>query len=132
MKTVNTSGKRKRAIARVSITKGNGRVYINKKPLEIHSPEMARNKIMEPLLLIDSKASKIDVKINVEGGGVMGQADASRTALARGIVEFFGDDNIYKMYKEYDRTLLVNDVRRKLPKLPLGRGARKKRQKSYR
>ena len=132
MKVVNTSGKRKTAVARASIRKGTGRIRINKMPVEIYNPELARIKVMEPLMLIGDKAKNVDVDINVRGGGVMGQAEASRTALARAIVEFFQDETLENTFKEYDRTLLVNDVRRKLPKLPLGRGARKRRQKSYR
>ncbi len=62
----------------------------------------------------------------------MGQAEAARTAIARGLVEFTGDDELKEKYLVFDRTLLVPDVRRKLPKKQLGRGARKKRQKSYR
>ncbi len=62
----------------------------------------------------------------------MGQAEAARTAIARGIVEWFNDDELQKLFQNYDRALLVNDTRRKEPKHPMGRGARKKRQKSYR
>jgi small subunit ribosomal protein S9 len=47
-------------------------------------------------------------------------------------VEFLDDPELFKRMKEYDRSLVVSDVRRKLPKKQLGRGARKKRQKSYR
>ncbi|EQD29029.1 30S ribosomal protein S9P, partial [mine drainage metagenome] len=71
-------------------------------------------------------------EVEVHGGGTTGQADAARTAIAKGIVEFFGDDKIEDMFRQYDRTLLVNDIRRKLPKKPQGSGARAKRQKSYR
>ena len=62
----------------------------------------------------------------------MGQAEASRTAIARGIVQWFDDEKLQKLFQNYDRALLVNDTRRKEPKHPMGRGARKKRQKSYR
>src|SRR2546422_114160 len=68
----------------------------------------------------------------VEGGGIMGQADAVRTAIARGLVQYLNDNELETLFREYDRTLIVPDTRRKLPKKPLGRGARKKRQKSYR
>lgn len=68
----------------------------------------------------------------MHGGGIMGQAEAVRTAIARGIVEFTGDDDLRQQFVAFDRTLLVPDTRRKLPKYQLGRGARKKRQKSYR
>jgi small subunit ribosomal protein S9 len=70
--------------------------------------------------------------VEVEGGGVMGQASAARTAIARGIAMFHNDPDLTKRFRQYDRMLLVNDDRRKLPKMQLGRGARKKRQKSYR
>ena len=66
------------------------------------------------------------------GGGIVGQASAARTAVARGLVEWIHDPALVDMFKHYDRSLLVNDSRRKLPKRPGGRGARKRRQKSYR
>ncbi len=126
------SGKRKTAVARAVIRPGQGRVRINKVPLEIHQPEMARLKIMEALAVAGEKVSKVDIDVNVHGGGIMGQADAIRTAIARGLVTFYKDDQLEEQFKAYDRTLIVPDTRRKLPKKPLGRGARKKRQKSYR
>lgn len=126
------SGKRKTAVARAVIRGGQGRVRINKVPLEIHAPEMARLKIMEALTLAGGQATGVDIDVNVHGGGVMGQADAIRTAIARGLVGFYGDEELEDRIRSYDRTLLVPDTRRKLPKNPLGRGARKKRQKSYR
>lgn len=132
MKIAIGSGKRKTAIARAVVKEGKGRVRINRVPLEIWGPELARLSILEPLYLVGDRANKIDVDIKVRGGGVMGQAEASRTALARALLNYFDDPQIEKSFKNYDRTLIVNDVRRKLPKLPLGRGARKKRQKSYR
>ena len=96
------------------------------------SPELARLKAMEPLQLAPERAAKVDIDVNVKGGGVMGQAEAVRTAIAKGLVEFFHDEELARNFKALDRTLLVSDARRKLPKKPLGRGARKKRQKSYR
>ena len=126
------SGKRKTAVARAVIRKGQGRVRINKVPLEIHAPEMARLKIMEALTLAGSRSDGVDIDVNVHGGGVMGQADAIRTAIARGLVGYYQDEQLEDRIRSYDRTLLVPDTRRKLPKNPLGRGARKKRQKSYR
>ena len=131
-KVVNTSGKRKTSIARAAVKKGKGRVRINKIPLEIHSPELARFKIMEPINIAGKKMDKIDIEVNVKGGGIMGQAYATRTAIAKGLVEYLGDKDLEAIYKQYDRSLLVSDPRRKMPKKPLGRGARAKRQKSYR
>jgi small subunit ribosomal protein S9 len=132
MKVINSSGKRKTAIARATIKAGKGRIKINSVPLEILEPELARLKMMEPLELAGDRVVKIDIDVNVNGGGVMGQATATRTAIARGLVDYFGDEELRVKYKDFDRSLLVNDPRRSEPKHPLGRGARKKRQKSYR
>lgn len=132
MKVINVSGKRKTAIARASVRKGTGLVRINRTPLEIYQPELARLKIKEALVLAEEKAEKVDIDVECEGGGIMGQANAARTAIARGLVEFFGDDDLKALYVAVDRSLLVNDTRRKEPKHQLGRGARKKKQKSYR
>ena len=68
----------------------------------------------------------------INGGGVMGQADAARIAIAKGLVEYLGDEDLKDFLHKYDRTMLVNDPRRKEAKHPLGPGARAKRQKSYR
>lgn len=132
MKVTIASGKRKTAIARASVTEGKGKIRINSKPLEIHEPEMARMKMMEPLVLAGDIVQKIDIDVNVKGGGVMGQADASRTAIAKALIGYTGDKELKRKFVAYDRSLLVSDPRRKLPKKPMGRGARKKRQKSYR
>jgi archaeal ribosomal protein S9P len=132
MDNVNTSGKRKTAVARAVVKEGTGKVTINKIPIELYTPELARLKIQEPLGLASDKAEKVDIAVNVNGGGVMGQAAAIRTAVARGMVEFFKDEELEAMFRAYDRTLIINDTRRKLPKNPQGRGARSKRQKSYR
>ena len=132
MKVVVVSGKRKSAVARATLRKGRGLVRVNSVPLEVHEPYLARVKIMEPLTLAGDKASKVDIDVNVQGGGFMGQASASRTAIAKGLVQFLEDEELQELYTRYDRSLLVADPRGKLPKKPLGRGARKKRQKSYR
>lgn len=132
MKVVVSSGKRKSAVARATMRKGRGLVRINGVPVEMHEPDLARVMIMEPLTLAGDRAQKVDIEVNVAGGGVMGQASASRTAIAKGLVQFLGDEELQTMYSKYDRALLVSDPRRKLPKNPQGRGARKKHQKSYR
>ena len=137
--SVESSGKRKTALARASVKKGKGRVRINGSPIEIMQPEMARMKAMEPLAIADAmnRLGKADINVSVEGGGTMGQVDAIRTAIARGLV-FWNDgaegedDELRDEYLRFDRSLLVNDPRRKEPKHQMGRGARKKKQKSYR
>jgi small subunit ribosomal protein S9 len=132
MKVIQTSGKRKKAIARATVKPGKGLVRVNRRPVEILSPELARQKILEPIVIAGDKIKKLDIDVNVSGGGIMGQADATRTAIARGIVEYLGSKELESLFRERDRTLLASDPRRKMPKKPMGRGARKKRQKSYR
>ena len=132
MDAVNTSGKRKTAIARAVVKEGTGKVTVNKIPLAIYTPELARLKIEEPLQLVPEKASKVDISVTVQGGGVMGQAAAVRTAVARGLVDYYKDEELEALFRAYDRTLIVNDDRNKLPKKPMGPGARAKKQKSYR
>jgi small subunit ribosomal protein S9 len=133
VKIINTSGKNKTAIARAKITEGAGRIRINKKPIEIYEPEIARLKILEAVAFIgDNVASKIDINVNVRGGGVMGQANAVRTAIGKGVVEWTGDLAVKDAMLAYDRSLLVNDSRQKETKKFGGPGARAKSQKSYR
>ena len=131
-KIVNTSGKRKTAIARATVQKGKGLIRINKKPVELYEPEIARWKILEPIKLAEKHIDKINIDVNVAGGGFMSQANAVRTAISRGLVEFTADPSLKLAFLDHDRSLLVNDSRRKESKKPLGQGARKKRQKSYR
>ena len=94
---------------------------------------------MEPLIIADAmnRLSKVDINLTTIGGGIMGQSDAIRTAIARGLVHYNGgaegiDEELRDEYLRFDRSLLVNDPRRKEPKHQLGRGARRKKQKSYR
>jgi small subunit ribosomal protein S9 len=131
-KVVNTSGKRKTSIAKATVIKGVGRVRINEKPVELYEPAIARWKIMEPLKLAEHYVASVDIKVMVSGGGFMSQANAIRTAIAKGLVEYTGDPALRLSFLGFDRDLLVSDSRIKESKKPLGRGARKKRQKSYR
>jgi small subunit ribosomal protein S9 len=131
-KVVNTSGKRKTAIAKATVLKGVGRVRINQKPVELYEPAIARWKIMEPLRIAENHVATVDINVEVSGGGFMSQANAVRTAIAKGLVEYTGDPALRLSFLGFDRDLLVSDSRIKESKKPLGRGARKKRQKSYR
>ena len=133
MNTIMTSGKRKKAIARAIIKEGKGIIRVNDKLLSILEPELLRLKIMEPLLLADKLAGKIDVDVQIKGGGTTSQADAARLAIARGLVKFANDSALEKAFDEYDRNLLVADVRRKEARKPnTNSKARAKKQKSYR
>ena len=125
------SGKRKSAVARAYVSKGKGVVKINKLNLLTY-PEYLRQIMAEPLQLAEKYSKKVDIRVRVEGGGPVSQAEAARTAIAKALAEFTGDEELKKIFMEYDRTLLVSDTRRKEPKKQLGRGARKRKQKSYR
>jgi small subunit ribosomal protein S9 len=129
-KIIHTQGKRKSAIARATLYQGNGKVIIGGQLLDNYGSEMLRLRITEPLVLAGDAAKKVDISINVTGGGVNGQADAIRLAIARALVEH--DKKLKKVFDDYDRLLLVADVRRKEVCKPNDSKARAKRQKSYR
>jgi small subunit ribosomal protein S9 len=124
-------GKRKRAIARAILKQGTGKVRINGKLLEIIEPKLVRLKIMEPLLLAKDVADEVDINISVSGGGIMSQADAVRLAIGKSLAIY--NKKLEKIFLDYDRQLLVADVRRRETSKPNRHGqARAKRQKSYR
>ncbi len=133
MKIIHVSGKRKRAIARATLKNGNGTVRINNQILESFEPKFARMKIMEPLILASDLTKKVDIDINVAGGGIISQAEAVRLAIARALVEYSKSNSLKETFLKYDRHLLVADTRRKEASKPNRHGqARAKRQKSYR
>lgn len=134
MKIIHVSGKRKRAIARATLKDGKGNVKINNLMLDSFEPKFARMKIKEPLLIAGDSAKNIDIQIDVKGGGVVSQAEASRLAVARALVEYLkSSDKLKEDFLNYDRQLLVADTRRKESAKPNRHGkARAKRQKSYR
>ena len=133
MKNVHASGKRKKAIARVTLMQGNGLVRVNNIPLDFIEPKMSRLKLREPLILAGDIAGKVDIDVQVFGGGTTSQAEASRLAIAKALVSFTKNDKLKEIFLNYDRNLLVADVRRKEPAKPNRHGqARAKVQKSYR
>lgn len=133
VKVVNSSGKHKTATARATVKKGTGKIRINKVPVELYTPELSKVKVSEPLMIAgEDVVSGIDINVDVQGGGIIGQANAVRTALARGIVEWTNDTTIRDNFAAYDRNLLVSDSRQKESKNFGGPGARSKYQKSYR
>jgi len=132
-KVLLVSGKRKTATARATIKPGKGRIRINNKALEILEPKIVRDKIMEPLFLAgDETWKQLDIDIKVSGGGFMGQAEAARMALARGLWRWSKKTHLKTIFTAYDRTMLAGDPRRKEPKKFGGPGARARDQKSYR
>lgn len=133
MQPILTVGKRKKAIARANIVSGKGLLKINGASIDVFQPELMRMLLKEPIVLAGDLLKKVDIKVNVRGGGIIGQAQAARTAIAQALVKFSKDDDLKKRFAEYDKTLLVSDVRQREPRKPFGHGkARAKRQKSYR
>ena len=129
-KVIHAKGKRKRAIARATIRPGKGKVTINGQNLVDYASHMIRLRISEPLVIAENVVKKLNIDVNIIGGGVHGQADAARLAIARALVEH--DEKLKKTFDQYDRLLLVADVRRKEVCKPNDSKARAKRQKSYR
>ncbi len=132
MVLIQTSGKRKTAIARATLTEGKGRVRINNIPVELYQPELARLKIIEVLELAGELRDKVDINVRVSGGGFMGQAEAVKTAIGRALVEYSQDMKLKETFMNYDKTILKGDSRRVETKKYGGPGARAKVQKSYR
>lgn len=127
------SARRKNAKARAYIKAGKGRFYFNGVPITFYPMEMAKLKIMEPLILAGKTITDtIDVEIVAEGGGVVGQADAARIALARALVNYTKNEDLKKIYESYDRTMLAGDHRRTEAEKWMRYSARRWRQKSYR
>ena len=128
-----TMGKRKRAVARARIRSGTGIITINQKPINLIENQLVRMKVMEPVVLIGDKAKGYDIKVNVCGGGILGQIDAARQAIARCFVKIYGEE-IEKMFLSYDRNLLVYDPRRTETHKPprSSQGPRRYKQRSKR
>ena len=123
-KVIHVSGKRKRAIARATIKKGTGLVRINSKNLDTMKPDLVKLMIKEPLMLSNDLFKNMNFNINVKGGGMMGQAEAARLVIAKGIVEFTRNNELKRKFLDYDRHLLVADVRRTEPQKPCRSSAR--------
>ena len=128
MEVVNTVGRRKAAVARVYVKPGKGTITINKKPMETYFPlEIFQFVVKQPLSVLDLTES-FDININLDGGGIHGQAEAARLGIARALCE---------INAEYRPTLKKNgfltrdprEVERKKPGQP---GARAKFQFSKR
>ena len=132
-KVLVVSGKRKTATSRAVVRPGIGRIRINRTPIEILEPTVAREKIMEPLLQAGEDVWKqLDMDVKVLGGYYMGQAEAARVAIANALLKWTKSTHLRTVFFECDRTMIAGDARRKETKKVGGSGARAKDQKSYR
>jgi small subunit ribosomal protein S9 len=129
-----TLGKRKNAIARATITAGTGKIRVNGVPLALWGSEFLRMKIQEPLFIAGDVVSKVDIDVNAHSGGITGQADAVRMAIAKSLANFFKEEKLRQKFIQYDRNLMVFDPRRNEPHKPGAskRGARRHKQRSKR
>ncbi len=131
MKQIITTGKRKSAVATAKLTAGTGKVLVNHIPVESAGARLYVLRMREPLILAGDVVNKVDISVTTHGGGMAAQADAVRLAIAKALAQH--KKALEQVFLDYDRTLLVADVRRKEPRKPNTRGhARSKRQKSYR
>ena len=91
-------------------------------------------RLKEPLVIAGEHAKKVDIRIKVNGGGVWGQTDAARTAIANALVRWTKDNKLKEAYIDYDRSLLVSDPRRTEPHKPSRStaGPRRSKQQSKR
>jgi len=137
---------RKTSSAHVYITKGVGKVRINNVPVEMIQQETAREAMLVPLEVSGDLRNKVNISVRVKGGGFMGQANATATAITRALIGWTKSkkeprdhplskstrEDLRNRINEFDKYLISGDARRKEPKKFGGPGARRRKQKSYR
>jgi len=91
MEVVNTLGRRKSAVARVYVSEGNGKITINKRELKEYFPTgILQYVVLQPLNLL-GVAGQYDINVNLDGGGITGQAEALRLGISRAMLEIVPD-----------------------------------------
>ena len=120
MEVINAIGRRKRAVARVFVSEGTGKITINKRDLAVYFPSsLLQYVVLQPLKKLDV-AEKYDIKVNLDGGGYNGQANALRLAIARALVKINPDDK-KALRSEGFLTRDARSVERKKPGQPKAR-----------
>ena len=129
MEVVNTVGRRKAAVARVFVKPGNGQITINHKALDVYFPlNILQYEVKQPLLVTNT-LEQYDVTINLDGGGIKGQAEAARMGIARALCQIDAEQYRSILKKNGFLTRDSREVERKKPGQP---GARRKFQFSKR
>ena len=131
-KIVVSVGKKKKALARARVRAGKGAIRINSIPLGKWGSYYERTIVSEPLLLVHDAIKNLDIDVWTAGGGAVGQAAASRVAIARGIVDYLKSPEVRKALISYDEKILSGDARQREPNKPNRSAPRAVRQKSYR
>lgn len=120
MEVVNAVGRRKAAVARVFVVPGKGSIIINKRELTAYFPSaMLQYIVMQPLNKLEA-AEKYDIKVNLIGGGIKGQAEALRLAIARALVKINPEDKTALKQAGF-MTRDSREVERKKPGRPKAR-----------
>ncbi|GHV43104.1 30S ribosomal protein S9 [Bacteroidia bacterium] len=120
MEKINAIGRRKAAIARVYVNEGKGQITINKRELDNYFPSSILQYIVKQPLNKLGAAEKYDIKVNLDGGGFKGQAEALRLAIARALVKI-NPENKPALKKEGFMTRDPREVERKKPGRPKAR-----------
>lgn len=120
MEVVNAVGRRKAAVARVFVSEGAGKITINKKDLEVYFPSGILQYVVKQPLNKLGVAEKYDIKVNLDGGGFKGQAEALRLAIARALVKINPEDKP-ALKEEGFMTRDPREVERKKPGQPKAR-----------
>ena len=120
MEVVNAIGRRKAAVARVYVSEGKGNITINKRPLEEYFTLPTLQYIVKQPLELLGVASQYDIKVNLDGGGFKGQAEALRLGIARALVEINAEDKA-KLRAAGFMTRDPREVERKKPGRPKAR-----------
>jgi small subunit ribosomal protein S9 len=128
MEVTNATGRRKKAVARVYLSEGKGEVTINKKDYKVFFPTSVLQGKVQQAFAATETLKNYDVKVNVAGGGITGQAEAVRHAIARALVKIDEENRVLLRPEK----LLTRDPRMVERKKPGQPGARKKFQFSKR
>ena len=129
MKVVNALGRRKSAVARVYLSEGKGNVTINGRDLQDYFKEDTLRYIVNQPFAVTATEGKFDVKVNLDGGGIKGQAEALRLAISRALSELDREAYRSALKAEGFLTRDAREVERKKPGQP---GARRRFQFSKR
>lgn len=120
MDVINALGRRKAAVARVYVSEGNGTITINKRALDVYFPSQILQYVVKQPLNTLGVAEKYDIKVNLDGGGYKGQAEALRLAIARALVKINPEDKP-ALKAEGFMTRDPREVERKKPGQPKAR-----------
>ena len=126
MESIQTVGRRKTSVARALVKKGTGKIVINNKESKSYFPSMVLHaRVTQPLVKLDC-LTKYDIQINVNGGGITGQSEAIRLAIARAMVKAVVGDTAATIKTLREDGLLTRDARKVERKKPGQKKARKR------